>query len=822
MPTLKAVTLVTMAVVCGHASSAAADVVTYHNDNARTGQQLNETVLTPSSVSVATFGKIGFFPVDGKVDAQPLYLAGVPIPGQGGHNVLYVVTEHDSVYAFDARTGAVLWHVSLLGPGETTGNGGGCSQVEPEIGITSTPVIDRARGPNGAMYVVAMSKDGSGQYFQRLHALDVTSGAPLFGSPQVIQASFPGTGDNSNGTSVIFDPRQYKERSALLLLSGMVITVWASHCDIRPYTGWIIAYDAATLAQTSVLNVTPNGSEGALWMSGAGPAGDPAGNIYLLDANGTFDTALDGNGFPSRGDYGNAFLKLSTSAGLAVADYFATFDTVQQSNVDADLGSGGAMVLPDLIDGLGQTRHLSVGAGKDAHIYVADRDSMGKWDPNFNHIYQEISGGGLAGAVFSMPAYFKNTVYFGAVGDAIKAFSIASARLSSTPTSQTAHAFGYPGATPSISANGSANAILWAVENTNPAVLHAYEAGDLSHELYNSNQAGSGRDAFGAGNKFITPTIVNGRVYVGTTNGVAVFGLFQVAPPVAASVAGDFDGDGRTDLALYRPSTGTWYVRLSSTGFTGGVGYAWGVSTDVPVPGDYDGDGKTDLAVYRPSTGTWYILFSSTGFTGAAGYAWGVSTDVPVPGDYDGDGKTDLAVYRPSTGTWYLRLSSTGFTGGPAYAWGVSTDVPVPGDYDGDGKTDLAVFRPSTGTWYLRLSSTGFTGGTGYAWGVSTDVPVPGDYDGDGKTDLAVFRPSTGTWFIRSSSSGFTDGVGYAWGVSTDVPVPGDYDGDGKTDLAVFRPSTGTWYLRFSSTGFTGGAGYAWGTTGDIPVLERR
>jgi len=260
-------------------------------------------------------------------------------------------------------------------------------------------------------------------------------------------------------------------------------------------------------------------------MAGAGPAADAAANVYVLDGNGTFDTTLAG-GFPSHGNFGNAFLKISTSARLAVADYFATFDTVQASNADNDLGSGGALVLPDLIDGTGLIRHLAVGAGKDGHIYVVDRDSMGKWNAASNQNYQDINGA-LGGPVFSMPAYFNNTVYYGAVGSRLKALPLVSARLSSTPASASPGSFGFPGTTPSISASGTTNAIVWAVENANPAVLHAYDARDLTQELYNSSQASSGRDAFGAGNKFITPTIVNGHVYVGTTNGIAAFGSFM-------------------------------------------------------------------------------------------------------------------------------------------------------------------------------------------------------------------------------------------------------------------------------------------------------
>jgi len=499
------------------------DVVTYHYDNARSGTNPQETVLTPSNVNSATFGKIGFYSVDGLVDGQPLYLSQVSIPSGGTHNVLYVVTEHDSVYAFDADTGAILWNTSLLGTGESTSDTRGCNQVQPEIGITSTPVIDRTQGPHGAIYTVAMSKAGS-SYFQRVHALDIATGAELFGGPVAVQAMYPGTGDGSNNGNVVFNPAQYKERAGLLLSNGVLYTTWASHCDIRPYTGWIIGYDETNLQQTQVLNVTPNGNDGAIWMSGAAPAADITGNIYFLDANGTFDTTLDGNGFPNKGDFGNAFLKLSTNGTLSVADYFNMSNTVAESGADEDLGSGGAVVLADVLDNGGQVHQLAVGAGKDKIIYVVDRNNMGKFSSTSNNIYQELSGA-ITGSVFSKPAFFNNTVYYGSVDDAIRAFPFTNAKLPSSANSRSANTFKYPGATPSISANGTSNAILWAVENTNPAVLHAFDATNLATEFYNSNQAANSRDHFGAGNKFITPIVVNGKVFVGTPNGVAVFGL---------------------------------------------------------------------------------------------------------------------------------------------------------------------------------------------------------------------------------------------------------------------------------------------------------
>ena len=513
----------TLATLTVTTTPAPVDVVTYQYDNGREGANQSETTLTPANVKSTTFGKLGFYSVDGLVDGQALYLWQVSIPGNGTHNVLYVVTEHDSVYAFDADTGATLWQVSLLGSGETTSDNRGCSQVTPEIGITSTPVIDRSNAPNGALYAVAMSKNGS-NYFQRVHALDLTTGAELFGGPVTVQATFPGMGAANKNGSVIFDPKQYKERTGLLLSNGVLYTMWASHCDDAPYTGWILGYDGLTLEQTQVLDVTPNGNDGAIWMSGAAPAADLNGDLYFLDANGTFDTQLDSNDFPVNGDFGNSFLRLSTSPILTVADYFTMSGTVAESNADEDLGAGGAVVLLDLTDNGGHVHQLAVGAGKDSVIYVVDRNAMGKFNSTSDNIYQEISGA-LGGQVFSKPAVFNNTVYYGAAGDSIRAFPIVSAMLATTASSKTSHSFTYPGATPTVSANGSNDAILWAVENSNPAVLHAYDATNLATELYNSNQAANSRDHFGAGNKFMVPIVVNGKVFVGTPNGVAVFGL---------------------------------------------------------------------------------------------------------------------------------------------------------------------------------------------------------------------------------------------------------------------------------------------------------
>ena len=512
-------------IACTAGLSFATDVVTYHNDAFRSGQNLAETILTSSNVNSASFGKLATLPVDGVIDAEPLYLAGLAVPGKGTHNVVYVVTENDSAYAFDADKGTLLWQVSVLGAGETPSDTHNCGQIGPTIGITATPAIDRQAGPHGTIYLVAMSKKSS-NYFQRIHALDAATGKERPGSPITVTARYPGTGGNSQGGSVIFDPGQYAERQGLLLLNNVLYTGWTSHCDENPYTGWIIAYNVKTGAQAGVLNLTPNGSEGAIWQAGAGMASDGE-FLYLMTANGTFDTTLNAKGFPVNGDFGNAFVKISANGGK-VTDYFTMYNTVQESDADEDLGSGGTMLLPPMTDSHGKTRYLAIGAGKDQNIYIVDRTNMGKFNPqNDNAIYQELDNA-LAGGVWSMPAYFNGNVYYGSVGNNLLQFTFTNARLSTAPVAKSTATFTYPGSTPSVSANGNQNGIVWAIEHSDPNdVLHAYNASSVAQELYNSGQAPNGRDQFGSASHFGTPMIVNGKVYVGTQNGLAVFGLLK-------------------------------------------------------------------------------------------------------------------------------------------------------------------------------------------------------------------------------------------------------------------------------------------------------
>jgi uncharacterized protein (TIGR03437 family) len=392
----------------------------------------------------------------------------------------------------------------------------GCSQIVPEIGITGTPVIDPK---TGALYVVAMTLE-NGNYVARLHALDIATGAERSGSPVQIQATVPGTGEG--GSTVTFAARNYKQRPGLLLLNGVVYTSWSSHCDIGTYHGWLIGYDTTTLKQTTVYNDTPNGNEGSFWAGGAAPAADQAGNIFMVPGNGTFDANTGGP------DLGDSFIRLSTAGGLKATDYFTPFNVDSLNNRDLDIGSSGAVLLPDSM-GSPAHPHLLVSAGKEGRIYLVDRDNMGHFQSSGDgQIQQSIPG--AIGALFGIPSYFNKNVYFSGSGDHLKAFSIGDARLSGAAVSQSAEAYGYPGSTPVISANGTSNGIVWALEPNNGGTLHAYNAADLSKELY---QAGLGSYV-----KYSSPSIANAKVYAGTQKSLSVYGLSAPADATMGVVNG--------------------------------------------------------------------------------------------------------------------------------------------------------------------------------------------------------------------------------------------------------------------------------------------
>jgi len=499
-------------------------VLTYRNNLARSGVNLNETILTPDNVNPSQFGKVFSVPVDGQIYAQPLYMPQVTVPGNGVHNLVFVATEHNSVYAFDAdssngMSNLPLWHVNLTdeSAGETTirvADAMNCRSIAPEIGITGTPVIDPT---TNTLFVVAATKRKE-TFLHRLHALDVGTGVERPGSPVIITASVLGTGgDFFSQSSVEFLPYFQTNRTGLLLLNGVVYTGWASHCDTRSYHGWIIAFDARDLHPVSVFNTTPDANGGAFWMGGAAPAADAEGNIYAVSGNGTFDGDAGGT------DLGNSVIKLS-SEGLTPIDYFTPFNQLHLDRADLDLGSSGAILLPETA-GSAAHPHLLVAAGKEGRIYLLDRDQLGRYRAGGDsQTVQSIQG--AIGPLFGGPAYFKNTLYFAAAQDQVKAFSISEARLGRSPSSRSGNVIRYPGAVPAISANGSANGIVWLTEAGSGGMLHAYDASNLAIELYNT-QMNSTRDSPGELIKFAVPTIANGRVYVGTGDSLVVFGLLN-------------------------------------------------------------------------------------------------------------------------------------------------------------------------------------------------------------------------------------------------------------------------------------------------------
>ena len=518
---------------CALCAFAATNVTTWRYDLGRTGQNLNETTLTPANVNSSSFGKLFSYPVDGQVYAQPLYMSGLMM-ADGPHNVLFIATEHDSVYAFDADHSQQLWQVSLIDTAHGAPSGSttvpsvdlGAYDVKPEYGITSTPVIDPA---TSTIYVVANSEE-SGAIVYRLHALDLTTGQEKPNSPVLIQGSVAGTGGGSVNGRVAFQARYELNRAGLLLLNGHVIVAFGSHSDNGPYHGWVMAYDAGSLQQTALYNVSPNGSAGGIWMSGAGLAADSAvsGRIYFCNGNGSFNAAPP---YTSSQNYGDAVERLDlTSNGLQPMDAWTPFDHATLDKSDMDQGSGGVLLLPDQP---GSHVHELIEAGKNGKIELLDRDNLGGVSSSSNNVVQEITGQ-IAG-MWSTPAYWNGNVYFWGSGVQMQQYKLSNGLLSSSPIANSAMYSGYPAPSPVVSANGTSNGILWAIrqdafKTPGPAILLAYDATNIGKLLYASNQ-NSARDAAGNAVKFSVPIVANGKVYFGTQNEVDVYGLLSSAPP---------------------------------------------------------------------------------------------------------------------------------------------------------------------------------------------------------------------------------------------------------------------------------------------------
>jgi hypothetical protein len=508
---------------------ARAQVLTSQYDNARSGATLNEKILNPQNVNSKQFGKVFTLPVDGDIYAQPLYVPNVEIPGQGKHNALFVATEHDTVYAFDADGSSPkpLWKASFIDEANSIltipSRDVHCPFIQPEIGITSTPVIDL---PSGTLYVLARTRkrDASGDwhYEQKLHALAINTGAEKLGGPVKISARIQGRNFLRFKSNVDFDSLLENQRAALLLVNGKVVITWASSCDVGPYYGWIIAYDAHTLAQAGVLNLSPDAGESGIWQGDAGPAADSAGNIYLISGNGKFTAASGGH------DYGDSVVKLGcTSNGLAVRDYFTPSNQAKLNDTDGDFGSGAPILLPDQP---GPHPHLLLAAGKAGILYELDRDNLGRFrKEDDSHAVQAVPTGMDS---FGAPAYWNGHVYYFLSRDYLRDYPLQNGRLPKEPAAKSTTQFTDPGATPAISANNTKNGIVWVLSSKTwdgpdrNAVLYAYDAENVAHQLYNSNQEFE-RDHAARSVRFAIPTIANGRVYVGTKREVEVYGLLQ-------------------------------------------------------------------------------------------------------------------------------------------------------------------------------------------------------------------------------------------------------------------------------------------------------
>jgi hypothetical protein len=520
-----------LVLTCSLASAQTA-VTTYHNDTYRTGANTQETTLTPSNVNFVNFGKLAAFPVQGYVYAQPLYVPNVTIQGTP-HDVLYVADEHDAVTAFDVQSHQMLWQTSFLNNSGryiittlSSYNDLNCTDLVPEVGITGTPVIDTSRS---TLYVVARTRvldttTGQVKYYHTLHALDLRTGVDNL-TPQVITATVPGTGQGSQNGYLSFVPLLEAQRPALLLVNGQIVITFASLCDTGYYHGYVLAYDETTLHQTAAYVTTPDGAQGGMWGSGAGPAADSSGNIYVVTGNGDFTANVGGQ------DFGDSVIRLSWSGNsFAVEDYFTPWDYQPLWDFDVDLGSGGLLLLPDQPG----TRypHLLVITGKEGTIDLVNRDNMGHWhEGDDSQIVQTIPY--ILNGVWGAPAFWQNNVYYGGYSDYLKTFRFdpTADQLSDGPVSESDQYFNYPGPTPSVSSNGRQNGIVWITEsdaflNSGPAILRAYDANNLSNELYDSTQ-NPHRDGAGPAVKFTPPTIADGLVFVAAQMEVDMYGLLQ-------------------------------------------------------------------------------------------------------------------------------------------------------------------------------------------------------------------------------------------------------------------------------------------------------
>jgi hypothetical protein len=792
-----------------HSAEAQVNVLTWHNNNARTGINANETILTPANVTPETFGQLFHYDVDGHIYAQPLYVSGLAIAGQGKHNVVIVATEHNSVYAFDADdntgpNGGLLWQVNL-GPSAAVPNAdfgnrfGGFTEINSEVGITGTPVIDLN---SGTLYVDAFTHEGA-NYFHRIHALNISDGSERAFSPVLVQATYPGVGVGGKNGVLVFDAKQQLQRSALTLANGFVYVAYASYSITDPYHGWVLGFNAGNLHLPSdhIFNTSPNGTiaqfgpnagESGIWMAGCGLAAEGT-SLYFATGTGFFNAFKNSGGT----EFGDTLVKLSASGKLTVDDYFAPFDNQFLAVNDLDLGSGGVMLLPDQP---GKIPHLLVCCGKPGKVYVVNRDQFTSDNNHVNttdSVDMVVQSFSIAAGCYSTPTFFNGTLYYAVVGQPLIAIPMTKQGVFDTNgVISGPRNFLYPGATPCISANKSDNAILWLVKRDTSAVLIAYDPGDISQELYASDQAPLGRDALPEGVKFAVPTVANGKVYVGTKGGLFVFGLLSLggvggANPVApGSYAGLFFEPGGIEVGR----SGLFNAKVTKRGaFTGTIAMNTGRSS---FKGKFDASGTATTVARRkrnpPLTlnlqggtndqiiGTingdgWSADLTANRNGSSSGFPANYTLIFPGPGNGDpqipqGDGY----------GAANLKKGMVNFTGALADGAKLTESAPI----SSDGQWPFYVSLPNGEQvlGWLNLANIVQSGSGGDISWVKSPNPRTAFYPNGFSTDLAtigsVYRKPGG----GSPIPGITDGVVTFSGgdLNSDVAVPITISGRNK------------------------------------------
>jgi hypothetical protein len=816
----------------------AVNVLTRSYDNSRTGQNTQESILKPANVNQAGFGKLFSVPIDGYAYAQPLYLSQVNIAG-GVHNVVYVATEHDSVYAIDADNGTVYWQASFVNQaaGITSVPYGdlSCGDLRPEVGITGTPVIDPS---SGTIYLVAKTKE-NGSYVQRLHALSVATGAERPGSPVVIAATVSGTGDGSSGGLLSFNALRHMNRPGLLLQGGHVIIAWASHCDVVPYHGWLMSYNASSLAQEGVYNTSPNSGLSGIWMSGNGVAGDSDLNLFFSTGNGPYDGTAS---------FGDSILKLGSPSGtFPVRDWFTPSNQGSLNSSDIDLGSGGLLLLPDQPSG-SPHQHLLTTVGKEGKLYLVDRDQMGHFNSgNDNQIVQNFN---VAPGMWGSPAWWNNKLYLAGAADVggatgplkVFAFNPNTGLFTTSPSSFSSINFSFPAPTPIVSANGTSDGIVWVIQvnqfnGTAPAVLRAYDASNLAIELYNSQQRAA--DDAGYAVKFTVPVVANGKVYVGTQAQLSVYGLLSPLTSVnlnPSSVVGGTTSSGAVTLNSSAPAGGLTIALSSDNATVASVPSSITVpqgtssanftvitstvanSASVVIHASYSGTDRTATLTVQPWLSS--LSLNPTGLIGGSASVATINLNAPAPA---GGALVSLTSSAPSIAavpvTALVPVNATSTTFQVTTTSVISpTSADISAAYFGT-KTATLNISPAASILSIALNPNSVTGGAGSTGTVALNSPAPAS-----GTVVALSSSNTGVATVpanvtvAANSSTVTFPVGtQAVAAVTPVTITGTYNGSANATLTVNPPpSFSPIRINAGGPGYTDSLGQLWNADGNF------